>query len=165
MASKGSSPRMRGSLSSSSVWQRNHGIIPAHAGLTSREKSPCRGNGDHPRACGAHTTSQSSAKRSVGSSPRMRGSQSLRPFWLFFIGIIPAHAGLTTIVSAYLLTPWDHPRACGAHLVRPLEYVLFLGSSPRMRGSHHQAGHGLLQSGIIPAHAGLTSRRRPAQMP
>ena len=51
----GSSPRMRGSLSSSLFLSSAAGIIPAHAGLT----DGCADHGarrrDHPRACGAHT--------------------------------------------------------------------------------------------------------------
>ena len=30
-------------------------------------------------------------------------------------GIIPAHAGLTSVDIVYAALDWDHPRACGAH--------------------------------------------------
>ena len=50
----GSSPRMRGSLDIRPPYQREFGIIPAHAGLTIFMKSIKMTTGDHPRACGAH---------------------------------------------------------------------------------------------------------------
>ena len=106
----------------------------------------------------------------------MRGSLDCERDIDFFVGIIPAHAGLTTSVMASLYCwrdhpracgaqkmPyfsrscfWDHPRACGAHLVCPRNFVGQEGSSPRMRGSlcNCHICHSLL--GIIPAHAGLT---------
>ena len=34
------------------------------------------------------------------------------------LGIIPAHAGLTTHSSRGKEPLWDHPRACGAHNLR-----------------------------------------------
>ena len=52
----GSSPRMRGSLHRLLLAMLSAGIIPAHAGLTC---SGCRHSSapwDHPRACGAHSS-------------------------------------------------------------------------------------------------------------
>ena len=71
-------------------------------------------------------------------------------------GIIPAHAGLTHVVSGYPACTRDHPRACGAHTARAFIDYLISGSSPRMRGSHVWAVVVGEQPGIIPAHAGLT---------
>ena len=71
----GSSPRMRGSLSTSMMCS------------TTRR--------DHPRACGAHTYQSSSSSSSSGSSPRMRGSPTGSCSSMAASGIIPAHAGLT----------------------------------------------------------------------
>ena len=112
---RGSSPRMRGSPErerQTLVWA---GIIPAHAGLTisvSRRASSTR---DHPRACGAHTHPAHLLKRGRGSSPRMRGSRTLEERDDALSGIIPAHAGLTAMISRRESRIWDHPRACGAH--------------------------------------------------
>ena len=50
----------------------------------------------------------------------------------------------------------DHPRVCGEHLT-PLDYmVLFLGSSPRMRGAQNLESCLTFTHGIIPAYAGST---------
>ena len=91
----GSSPRMRGSLPRNCKSHLSHGIIPAHAGLTSSCDKPSSCLRDHPRACGAHRDAYISQTARRGSSPRMRGSRrvDIRPPDL--PGIIPAHAGLT----------------------------------------------------------------------
>ena len=74
-------------------------------------------------------------------------------------GIIPAHAGLTSIGSDSSWPGRDHPRACGAHQNLVDSMVLIKGSSPRMRGSHVLAEKCRANGGIIPAHAGLTNAK------
>ena len=71
---KGSSPRMRGSLTFVNTFLLIKGIIPAHAGLTCEFNPLTILDRDHPRACGAHHPQKSILSASVGSSPRMRGS-------------------------------------------------------------------------------------------
>ena len=71
-------------------------------------------------------------------------------------GIIPAHAGLTSVNRKLLPTKRDHPRACGAHEVAEGASVPDEGSSPRMRGSPTYLCARRCRDGIIPAHAGLT---------
>ena len=132
------------------------GIIPAHAGLTPDSRRAWRAGRDHPRACGAHSTICPTARRKMGSSPRMRGSQRYISRRVDEEGIIPAHAGLTPDSRRAWRAGRDHPRACGAHMKMSAQQLVDKGSSPRMRGS--QFGHELdhLDAGIIPAHAGLT---------
>ena len=95
----GSSPRMRGShrLIRRSAWAE--GIIPAHAGLTFCPGNLCLERRDHPRACGAHLQSSFVLTSFLGSSPRMRGSLEVFGFSRNDVGIIPAHAGLTFVLS------------------------------------------------------------------
>ena len=76
-----------------------------------------------------------------GSSPRMRGTRSIRNSRTIHPGIIPAHAGNTGALRRSVSHGRDHPRACGEHLI----------SLWRVR-------HG---GGIIPAHAGNTPYPRP----
>ena len=132
----GSSPRMRGSHDTYHIISCLHGIIPAHAGLTSylaAHSMPCW---DHPRACGAHDLANYGRLLCEGSSPRMRGSRRCHYYHRRAVGIIPAHAGLTPSYWKEVSAMWDHPRACGAHF-RTREPAQFVqGSSPRMRGSH-----------------------------
>ena len=95
IAGRGSSPRMRGSryhFVSLPCWT---GIIPAHAGLTHGDGICQEKVGDHPRACGAHSSFGVKSAANQGSSPRMRGSLAGFSQSRMYAGIIPAHAGLT----------------------------------------------------------------------
>ena len=148
---------MRGSLNGVNLFGVDLGIIPAHAGLTLRGniiKYTCR---DHPRACGAHSSSATRLSCPQGSSPRMRGSPIRLTNVARFLGIIPAHAGLTSSTSRNHDKLRDHPRACGAHLTVDCLFLKCPGSSPRMRGSLYDRRQTHGGFGIIPAHAGLTS--------
>ena len=132
------------------------GIIPAHAGLTNHCSLYLRFEGDHPRACGAHFNVCIEHFIDSGSSPRMRGSRRAVLLVVMSTGIIPAHAGLTSMSRTHGEPTWDHPRACGAHFSRRLNTGI-LGSSPRMRGSLAVRALDAVNLGIIPAHAGLTN--------
>ena len=152
----GSSPRMRGSPDVLLAQFQCVGIIPAHAGLTSFLSFASSRAWDHPRACGAHRSSQARRVAAAGSSPRMRGSLADAVLRVDELGIIPAHAGLTKRTWKDWLDGRDHPRACGAHAgVRAVHRVVW-GSSPRMRGSLLLIPPYREEHGIIPAHAGLT---------
>ena len=135
----GSSPRMRGSLCQWEGLERRTGIIPAHAGLTHADRHEPSHLRDHPRACGAHQGKHGTDRDIVGSSPRMRGSRDLAFQQPEAVGIIPAHAGLTTSASRMSFITGDHPRACGAHTNTFEMPPFFVGSSPRMRGSQRRA--------------------------
>ncbi len=159
----GSSPRMRGSLTSRMSFGDVMGIIPAHAGLTLLSASLAALKRDHPRACGAHYFGYISFSPYRGSSPRMRGSRTCGKGILRDAGIIPAHAGLTLGTLNHGANAGDHPRACGAHAASGALSKINGGSSPRMRGSHHQWYPLAAVEGIIPAHAGLTYQTRRSQ--
>ena len=134
-------------------------IIPAHAGNTLTAYSlvlECR---DHPRTCGEHLYPPFDRCAPSGSSPRMRGTPDIAPSSSYPARIIPAHAGNTLISRSSTRRTWDHPRACGEHVLNATSSVLVVGSSPRMRGTpiHHLSCRNVI--GIIPAHAGNTSRQ------
>ena len=147
---------MRGSPTPSIRRINAGGIIPAHAGLTILDGVCVERERDHPRACGAHNRIFTSSGHRMGSSPRMRGSLLGPSSARISLGIIPAHAGLTQASLHPVLYAGDHPRACGAHSLNCTTLTTCRGSSPRMRGS--LLVHLALEtnSGIIPAHAGLT---------
>ena len=96
-SAEGSSPRMRGSLREILLVVAEDGIIPAHAGLTRIERFQQKPGGDHPRACGAHSSEIYNQFPVEGSSPRMRGSPEAGKPKIEAAGIIPAHAGLTLL--------------------------------------------------------------------
>ena len=118
VAAWGSSPRMRGSPSNDFHRIIGKGIIPAHAGLTISITSYRLTTRDHPRACGAHSSVHGQWRMKTGSSPRMRGSRVSVRCNVTAFGIIPAHAGLTSLLAHTIFNLWDHPRACGAHKTR-----------------------------------------------
>ena len=153
----GSSPRMRGKHSSSSLQAFQGGLIPAHAGKTVGAESHSEAAEAHPRACGENFLLAQLASRKAGSSPRMRGKRVTCDATGIKRRLIPAHAGKTK--ASTIRTPaWRaHPRACGENFHAASAPVLIAGSSPRMRGKL-QIERGLReQVGLIPAHAGKTS--------
>ena len=113
-----------------------HGIIPAYAGNT-------------------FFTSVFRAK-SMGSSPRMRGTLLSRHYSGRCAGIIPAYAGNTSRPQAYSTRSRDHPRVCGEHLRLSGKNSAKPGSSPRMRGTPVRLREPRRMTGIIPAYAGNT---------
>ena len=73
----GSSPRMRGARRFPGTLTVRMGIIPAYAGSTSPQSPQNIYPQDHPRVCGEHWLLAKERKNVTGSSPRMRGAQTL----------------------------------------------------------------------------------------
>ena len=88
-------------------------ITPAHAG--NREPIDAIENveGDHPRACGEQTIYFAKFTTTLGSPPRMRGTERDLLMFLVSVGITPAHAGNSNSVISAIVIVEDHPRACG----------------------------------------------------
>ena len=155
------------------------GIIPACAGSSSARLWGGDVEGDHPRACGEQSTSNSATSSAPGSSPRMRGAVLAKPLVRRLRGIIPAHAGSRLILrrgrqllgiipacaGSSTATPArstrsrDHPRVCGEQKLTTPRRARLSGSSPRGRGAGVLEGEHRLRRGIIPAHAGSSSRK------
>ncbi len=70
---------------------------------------------------------------------------------------IPAYAGNTRLRLLYACDIAVHPRVCGEHWVSQEGRNGFVGSSPRMRGTHEDAQNYRQQPRFIPAYAGNTS--------
>ena len=135
----GSSPHTRGLHGGPGATRPGHGIIPAHAGFTSRPHAgPCQPR-DHPRT------------RGVYPAPCSPGH--------VLAGIIPAHAGFTLELGEGLEAMEDHPRTRGVYIVMRDLTAQELGSSPHTRGLPPSDGLGHVIVRIIPAHAGFTARR------
>ena len=92
-----------------------------------------------------------------GSSPRMRGAPAYGTAHGAHLGIIPADAGSTNMVTEGCDLDEDHPRGCGEHSGEFLLIFTLLGSSPRMRGARVQQRTGVNPERIIPADAGSTT--------
>ena len=151
---------MRGTRTSERIMHGGHGIIPAHAGNTVRCGPVPAPSRDHPRACGEHSTLTRSSTIRAGSSPRMRGTPFHRRENPRYRGIIPAHAGNTHTASSQFQRIWDHPRACGEHVLWSRPAISAGGSSPRMRGTPGRSLRWPAIWRIIPAHAGNTEKSR-----
>ena len=95
----GSSPRMRGAHPEGPANRIRPRIIPADAGSTSSIQQMRDRQGDHPRGCGEHTDIFGCLRVQWGSSPRMRGAQTLREGDILTDRIIPADAGSTSLWS------------------------------------------------------------------
>ena len=131
----GSSPRMRGTHRSAVLYRPAMGIIPAYAGNTCRRLPRIHLPWDHPRVCGEHPELADAPFMSVGSSPRMRGTQYTVKSLTDTKGIIPAYAGNTRNRSRLWRSNRDHPRVCGEHFIAASILSIDPGSSPRMRGT------------------------------
>ena len=135
-------------------------IIPAHAGQTTPIVTAWYRTPDHPRACGANTSTRSAYSTLVGSSPRMRGKLGFGSTRQCRPRIIPAHAGQTDDAVFSMLRHPDHPRACGANSASDWVEAWRTGSSPRMRGKRALCDRHGRKLRIIPAHAGQTPTGR-----
>ena len=86
----------------------------------------------------------------------MRGTQYFAYSRSREVGIIPAHAGNTSLARRLSSVSRDHPRACGEHYSAYQTAISAGGSSPRMRGTLLASSMTAFRGGIIPAHAGNT---------
>ena len=154
----GSSPQMRGALTTVQTFTVCVGIIPADAGSTPRKNCMLSGNTDHPRRCGEHYGHDRSRQARGGSSPQMRGALAVPYLLLTGVGIIPADAGSTPVSAIRVLGSWDHPRRCGEHVILVRLIQIMVGSSPQMRGALVIILLTIYSLRIIPADAGSTGR-------
>ena len=116
-AFRGSSPHARGAQEMLHFDRRVRGIIPACAGSTDGSKGDIMAVTDHPRMRGEHSVAASSVLCAVGSSPHARGAPMDCACARLRIRIIPACAGSTRAARSRRLSPSDHPRMRGEHLL------------------------------------------------
>ena len=92
---EGSSPLTRGKPGSVDASGAVLGLIPAHAGKTSRSTTSGGCATAHPRSRGENSSEAGDEKGATGSSPLTRGKLRLVSTWPEKAGLIPAHAGKT----------------------------------------------------------------------
>ena len=117
-STRGSSPRMRGTLPGPVRVGHRRRIIPADAGNTACTWAWTPVPRDHPRGCGEHHCSVRLLLHHSGSSPRMRGTPLSRTDVSITVRIIPADAGKTDRPDGAKGITRDHPRGCGEHSAR-----------------------------------------------
>ena len=69
----------------------------------------------HPRVCGEHRPSHADVIDALGSSPRLRGTQSWETMEDAYLRFIPAFAGNTILLALPASSSTVHPRVCGEH--------------------------------------------------
>ena len=152
----GSSPHTRGLHVPERGGHYEDGIIPAHAGFTSRFASARTTSRDHPRTRGVYDAQSLVQEGDIGSSPHTRGLLYAASGEITGPRIIPAHAGFTSQGGPRAREPPDHPRTRGVYFPPRDRSIPRVGSSPHTRGLRVDPGAQGIRPGIIPAHAGFT---------
>ncbi len=111
----GSSPRARGTLQSRNTHGPGNRFIPASAGNTAGCTYGQQRRTVHPRERGEHSIPSIPGIRPTGSSPRARGTLTVRPWSRSPVRFIPASAGNTQRSILPNLKPSVHPRERGEH--------------------------------------------------
>ena len=156
----GSSPLARGLRAADCARAARTGIIPARAGFTLTDIRRSIRPGDHPRSRGVYAARLSRRLSNEGSSPLARGLPLVAASIAYSIGIIPARAGFTFLISIIIIIYQDHPRSRGVYGHASVVAIAAAGSSPLARGLPLLSPLTMISQGIIPARAGFTSRLR-----
>ena len=109
----GSSPLTRGKRCASQCTRVRRRLIPAHAGKTRGKTKAVVRTGAHPRSRGENVDSGVAGVSENGSSPLTRGKLGPRVRVRIRRGLIPAHAGKTTVRKILDGMPRAHPRSRG----------------------------------------------------
>ena len=152
----GSSPLTRGKLEVRLLGRCGFGLIPAHAGKTSRIACASSTVRAHPRSRGENVEDCVRVLDGEGSSPLTRGKLSRIGVPWLMPGLIPAHAGKTHQPGPARGQSRAHPRSRGENLGGEGGFRVSAGSSPLTRGKRGRGRHGCRSLGLIPAHAGKT---------
>ena len=134
LCSAGSSPLTRGKRGAGITNTSRSGLIPAHAGKTTRTTGATPSGWAHPRSRGENHISQIWAARKAGSSPLTRGKPRKDRAMSTAIGLIPAHAGKTCEWIVRCSDPGAHPRSRGENNLMNVAVSSMSGSSPLTRG-------------------------------
>ena len=112
---RGSSPLTRGALRPHAQKQLIRRLIPAHAGSTVTKPSATPRPRAHPRSRGEHFSKAAADYGGIGSSPLTRGARAGVVSRAGAQGLIPAHAGSTSISRKRARMLGAHPRSRGEH--------------------------------------------------
>ena len=154
----GSSPRVRGTPGQAAEAGRQGRFIPACAGNARHKRSHCDIHAVHPRVCGERRSRAMPARPPRGSSPRVRGTHSSRPFRWSSWRFIPACAGNAATCRARPAAWPVHPRVCGERVSAAKAAKVLTGSSPRVRGTRCACYRTPSAGRFIPACAGNAFR-------
>ena len=154
----GSFPLTRGKPVERDGGGRGVGLIPAHAGKTSKDVIGSPVLRAHPRSRGENQDENIVNLSKQGASPLTRGKHMGVERRGPGRGRIPAHAGKTSSWWRTSRRTSAHPRSRGENVVEDGQAPRVQGASPLTRGKHVDAELSGILKGRIPAHAGKTSR-------
>ena len=152
----GSSPRVRGTPPLLDSVADRPRFIPARAGNTD-EQRPRKRPTVHPRACGEHTAWRPLRATGRGSSPRVRGTQTMCACSGLSDGSSPRVRGTLLQKPPARRSPRFIPARAG-NTRHPFLGMLHSGSSPRVRGTQPCLVFRHVENRFIPARAGNTPR-------
>ena len=132
------------------------GLIPAHAGKTTRPTPSQSKPGAHPHSRGENVIDDGEAHTGGGSSPLTRGNLRVVRAGQVVDGLIPTHAGKTKQATQRPRDTRAHPRSRGENVNEGVNRERCLGSSPLTRGKLSRGTYRIFRRGLIPAHAGKT---------
>ena len=169
---RGSSPRLRGTLSASLAQSNPSRFIPAAAGNAAAGRITSSAMPVHPRGCGERRNTVFERSSSRGSSPRLRGTHEVarQGDHLFrfipaaagnarrqhvalvsLVRFIPAAAGNAAVAQGLYQRVAVHPRGCGERTRRFGNCSRSNGSSPRLRGTRAYRAQKAVRRRFIPA--------------
>ena len=151
---RGSSPRVRGTVTARLTIGDRHRFIPACAGNSARRIYGAYWVPVHPRVCGEQTKHGEYGNGTHGSSPRVRGTDRRCPASRSHPRFIPACAGNSRRSGAIQSIAAVHPRVCGEQLAGGRITLGIYGSSPRVRGTVSRGRRPVQAGRFIPACAG-----------
>ena len=157
---RGSSPRVWGTLAYRRRRRLDYRFIPACVGNIRATRKGCRQDAVHPRVCGEHSATTASTWPIVGSSPRVWGTLSRGHPHHPRLRFIPACVGNITWLSRRTRFRTVHPRVCGEHFCDRSTIFSAPGSSPRVWGTYLTGMRDMAEERFIPACVGNIPRPR-----
>ena len=161
LAAQGSSPLTRGKPVRRTAVPWVQRLIPAHAGKTNPSRGAVFRRTAHPRSRGENCRELFHGGHEVGSSPLTRGKQQAAAGFAHGPGLIPAHAGKTTVGIRPGSRSTAHPRSRGENEKSIPFHLRDNGSSPLTRGKRPRMQYRGHCKRLIPAHAGKTGSACP----
>ena len=161
--SRGSPPRVRGTVLLNHIALDPHGITPACAGNRVWRIRKGVVVEDHPRVCGEQKMNIHIGGMQIGSPPRVRGTVQLLPLFPIRSRITPACAGNSGNCPLATIIREDHPRVCGEQIFGGVVERITSGSPPRVRGTGNNSQVSKLLPWITPACAGNRKSSHPGE--
>ncbi len=155
----GSSPLTRGGQDLGFCMVYRRGLIPAYAGRTQTVVSSLPTFEAHPRLRGADLNCPPLAPCRHGSSPLTRGGLCPLGLVSVYMGLIPAYAGRTVVLSLVFDSGRAHPRLRGADHRMPKRFINIFRLIPAYAGRTRHRPTCLAPSGAHPRLRGADSSR------